>query len=365
MGERLAAVAAHGGSAWGVGDGDRDPDVAGVRPGQRGRGGDLSGSWSPMDRGRRQPATDRRWLRLCVPVGDDERPVDGEDRHHLVRGVDEQHRRGRRLPGVDHPVRFDVPGGADSGGGEAVKASTTTGDRRSSPVNGAATVPPPAGSPAGSPATVPPAGSPAAVRTPLPTRQRRTGYAALGAVLVIGLGAAFGYLYSTAGGQVPVVVVTATVPAGQVITRSDLSTVDVAGDVTAIAGANLESVVGQRAAVGLLPEMVLQRSMVTDVDPTPAGVVQVGVAVKGGQLPADGLVPGDTVQVLRLPAASGGGAAAVPDVVVDRATVFAAVPDPVQAGATLLTLLVPAGQAAAVAGASGAGAAALVKVPAA
>src|SRR5664279_4730292 len=248
--------------------------------------------------------------------------------------MDEQHRRRRHLPGADHAVRFDVPGGADSGGGEAVKASTTTGDRRSSTLNGAATVPPagspagspatvpPVGSPAGSPATVPPVGSPAVVRTPLPT--------------------------------------------GQLITRSDLSTVDVAGDVTAIAGANLESVVGQRAAVGLLPEMVLQRSMVTDVDPTPAGVVQVGVAVKGGQLPADGLVPGDTVQVLRLPAAaSGGGAAAVPDVVVDRATVFAAVPDPVQAGATLLTLLVPAGQAAAVAGASGAGAAALVKVPAA
>src|SRR5664279_1101425 len=278
--------------------------------------------------------------------------------------MDEQHRRRRHLPGADHAVRFDVPGGADSGGGEAVKASTTTGDRRSSTLNGAATVPP-AGSPAGSPATVPPVGSPAVVRTPLPTRQRRTGYAALGAVLVIGLGAAFGYLYSTAGAKVPVVVVTATVPAGQVITRSDLSTVDVAGDVTAIAGANLESVVGQRAAVGLLPDTVLQRSMVTDVDPTPAGVVQVGVAVKGGQLPADGLVPGDTVQVLRLPAAASGGAAAVPDVVVDRATVFAAVPDPVQAGATLLTLLVPAGQAAAVAGASGAGAAALVKVPAA
>jgi hypothetical protein len=231
-----------------------------------------------------------------------------------------------------------------------VKASTTTGDPRSSTLNGAATVQPP--------------GSPPVVRTPLPTRQRRTGYAALGAVLVIGLGAAFGYLYSTAGQKAPVVVVTAAVPAGQLIGRSDLSTVDVAGDITAIAGANLESVVGQRAAVGLLPDTVLQRSMVTDVDPTPAGVVQVGVAVKGGQQPADGLVPGDTVQVLRLPAAAEAGVAAVPDVVVDRATVFAAVPDPVQAGATLLTLLVPAGQAAVVAGASGAGAAALVKVPA-
>jgi hypothetical protein len=102
--------------------------------------------------------------------------------------------------------------------------------------------------------------------------------------------------------------------------------------------------------------------MVTDVDPTPTGMVQVGVAVKAGQIPADGLTPGDTVQVLRLPAAGGTGAPAAPEVVVDRATVYASLPDPVQAGARLLTLLVPAEQAAAAAGAGGAGAAALVKV---
>ena len=41
-----------------------------------------------------------------------------------------------------------------------MKASTTTGDRRSSTLNGASTVPPPVG-------------SPAVVRTQLPTRQRR------------------------------------------------------------------------------------------------------------------------------------------------------------------------------------------------
>ena len=158
-------------------------------------------------------------------------------------------------------------------------------------------------------------------------------------------------------------VVTSPVAVGEVIDRSDLSTVDVAGDITAIAGANLDSVVGQRAAVALLPDTVLQRSMVTDVDPTPAGMVQVGVAVKGGQIPADGLTPGDTVQVLRLPAAGGDAAARAGRWSRRPATVFAAFPDPVQTGATLLTLLVPAEQAAAVAGASGAGAAAVLKVP--
>jgi len=145
------------------------------------------------------------------------------------------------------------------------------------------------------------AGAPRVARTPLPTRQRRTGWTAVGGVLVIGISAAFGYLYSSAGSKEPVVVVTASVAVGEVISRSDLSTVDVAGDITAIAGANLESVIGERAAVALLPGTLLQRSMVTDADPIPTGMAQVGVAVKGGQLPADGLVPGDLVQVLALP----------------------------------------------------------------
>ena len=226
-----------------------------------------------------------------------------------------------------------------------MRSSTVTGEVGAAGVNGSAGVVPPA------------------VRSPLPTRQRRPGYAAVGLLLVIGLAAVFGWLYSTAGSKVPVVVVRAPVAVGAVIDRSDLSTVDVAGDVTAIAGANLDSVVGQRAAVGLLPGTVLQRSMLTEVDPTPAGMVQVGVAVKGGQLPAGGLTPGDTVQILRLPPA-GGDAAAAPVVVAATASVFAALPDPVQTGSTLLTVLVPAEQAAAVAGASGAGAAAVMKVPA-
>ena len=207
--------------------------------------------------------------------------------------------------------------------------------------------------------------APPLVRTPLPTRQRRRGgWTALGAVMVVGLGLCFGYLYSTAGSKEPVVVLTAPVAVGQVIDRSDVSTVDVAGDITAIAGANLESVVGQRAAVALLPGTLLQRSMVTDADPIPAGMVQVGVAVKGGQLPADGLAPGDRVQVLRLPGQITGTDPGKPEIVVKVATVFAAHPDEVQPGTTLLTLVVPADVAPSVAAASAAGAAAVVKVPA-
>src|SRR5664279_787362 len=287
---------------------------------------------------------------LHVPGGDPERPVDGDHVDPVVGGVHQQRRRGGHVPGADQPVDVVLFGGTDSGG-DAVKTPTMTANgvaHLSVSTNGSAL-----------------SGAPPVVRTPLPTRQRRVGWTTLGAVLVVGLGLVFGYLYSTAGSKEPVVMVTAAVAVGAVIDRSDLSTVDVAGDITAIAGANLESVVGQRAAVALLPGTVLQRSMVTDADPIPSGMAQVGVAVKGGQLPADGLVPGDRVQVLALPGqAAGAGNLPAPTVLVDSAVVFAAHQDPTQPGTALLTLVVPAKAAPAVAAASATGAAAVVKVPA-
>lgn len=200
-------------------------------------------------------------------------------------------------------------------------------------------------------------------RLSLAKRQRRPGYMALFVVLVVGLAGVGGWLYSTAGKKVAVVVVVHDVPVGQVIDRSDLSTVQVAGEVTAIAGIRLDSVVGQRAAVELLPGTLLQRAMVSAGPVLDAGEAQVGVAVKGGQLPADGLTPGDVVQVWRLPAPTVTGAAAAPAVLVAaRASVFAARPDPGQAGGWLVTVTVPADAAALVAAASGSSSAALVRV---
>ena len=61
---------------------------------------------------------------------------------------------------------------------------------------------------------------------------------------------------------------------------------------------------------------------------------------------------------------AGAGNPAAPTVLVDAAVVFAAHQDPTQPGTTLLTLVVPADVAPAVAAASATGAAAVVKVPA-
>lgn len=200
----------------------------------------------------------------------------------------------------------------------------------------------------------------------LPVRDRRPGYVALALMLIIGLAALGAYWYSKAGEKTPVVVVVKDVPAGHAIERSDLSTVDVAGGVTAIAAANLDSVVGQIATVELLPNTLLQRSMVTTASPLPSTAAMVGVALKPGQLPADGLRDGSMVEVLQLPArnttSAATGAAQRVSVVVDAATVYATTADPSQSGGTLATLIVPKGSAGAVAAASNAGLLALVLV---
>jgi hypothetical protein len=205
---------------------------------------------------------------------------------------------------------------------------------------------------------------------PLPTRERKPGYVAMAVLLIVGLAALFGFFYQQAGSKQPVVVVAREVPAGHVLQREDLSTVDVAGGVVAIAGANLESVLGQVATVPLLPNTLLQRSMVTDENPLTADEARVGVALKSGQIPAEGVQPGDVVQVVQLPADGQAPAAndkaakdqAGPPVLVDRATVYAAAEDPALSGGTLLTLVVPADMAPLVAVAGAAGRVAVIAV---
>lgn len=201
-----------------------------------------------------------------------------------------------------------------------------------------------------------------ALGTPLPTRQRHNGLIALSVALIVGLAALGAYLYSSAGAKAPVVVMLRQVPVGQVVQRADVTTVPVSGRVVAVAGGNIDSVVGQRAAVTLLPDTLVQRSMLTSGDVLLPGQAQVGVAVRSGQVPADGLVPGDVVRVVQLPVK--GAVELDARVLAERAQVFSARPDPAVSGGTLVTVTVPDGVSTAVAAASGAGVVALVKVPA-
>jgi len=202
----------------------------------------------------------------------------------------------------------------------------------------------------------------ASLRLPLPTRQRKPSYIALAVILIIGLAVAFGWFYKSSGAKVPVVVVIQPVAAGHPVLRQDLSTIDVSGGVVAVGGDHLDSVLGEIATVDLLPNTLLQRSMLTSADTLPVGDAQVGVALKGGQVPAEGLSPGDSVEIVALPDKGTTGAAQAASVLVPSAKVFAAVSDPAQVGGLLVTVTVPAADAVPVAQASGTGLVALVKV---
>lgn len=239
---------------------------------------------------------------------------------------------------------------------------------------------------------------------PLPTRDRHPGYLIGALALVLGLATLAMGLYARAGAKSPVLVMVREVPAGHVIERQDVSTVEVAGAVTAIGADHLDSVVGQPAAVRLLPHMLMQRSMIGDDDGLAPTEAHVGVAVASGRAPADGVAAGDTVIVMRVPPPGAAltsfpGAIVAPSdsqgsadskdddaqrtrartdpsspsgevgvsealALVGRAHVFSVRPDPGDAAGTLVTVVVPREDAAAVAAASAAGQVALVKVAA-
>ena len=88
-------------------------------------------------------------------------------------------------------------------------------------------------------------------------RQRRWSLALVGILLILGSGLLFMLLFVNAGDRSPVLAVARDVPAGQVITGGDLRIVRVGADpgVDTISEARRSDVIGQTAAVDLLPEL--------------------------------------------------------------------------------------------------------------
>jgi hypothetical protein len=195
----------------------------------------------------------------------------------------------------------------------------------------------------------------------LPTTNRPKGYAALAVMLIVGLGVLGYWFYAQAGAKVPVLMAARDIPAGHVITRSDLKTVRVAGGVTAVAANHLSEVVGQTAAVQILPQTPVQLAMVTSRSSLSLTQALVGVAEAPGQVPSSGLVPGDQVEVLQLPQKTAA-TSSVSSPVLATATVYDVRPNPAVEGGSLLTLLAPKAAAYPITAASDAGLVALVKV---
>jgi hypothetical protein len=138
-------------------------------------------------------------------------------------------------------------------------------------------------------------------------RRRRPAMIALSAALVGAGILASAALYQRADHQVPVVMVTAGVPSGGVITAGDVGTATVAAGpgVQLIPARQLQQVIGQVAGTALHPGMLLVASELTTRLPPGPGQQMVPVPVKPAILPASGLAAGDHVLVVATPGDQG------------------------------------------------------------
>lgn len=194
---------------------------------------------------------------------------------------------------------------------------------------------------------------------------------ALAGVAAVVLGALLALaLYTSVDRRQAVLAVRRPVAAGQVIAPEDLRQVRVstADGITPVPVSRSATVVGKSAAVALVPGTLITSNHVGPPSSLQAGQAIVGVALKAGQAPA-ALPAGTRVQVITT--VKGGGADQARPVVLTSSAVVA--PAPAAHGApaksttsatTVVSLIVPANEAPAVAAAAADGQVSLVALPA-
>lgn len=141
----------------------------------------------------------------------------------------------------------------------------------------------------------------AASRLPAPPRGRRPLMAAASALVVFASVAAFSGIYSSAGHQSAVLIVTGTIEQGQRITAADLgqASVSVSKGVDPILVSDASELSGKRASVTIPAGSLLTLGDITASPVVPAGDAVVGIELKAGQLPSTGLVAGEQVMVVQ------------------------------------------------------------------
>lgn len=206
-------------------------------------------------------------------------------------------------------------------------------------------------------------GGPPPREVKLPSRPRRLGQWAATVLVVIVSVIAGAWLWHQQGDQVEVLALDATVPAGQTLSRDDLTSTSVSGVDGAIPVADVDLVVGSTAAVGLMPGQVLTESLLTS-DPVPAdGQRVVGLELDATRAPV-GLAAGDVVTVLAAPPSGDPSDAATldsPRLLAESATVFRV--GGVEGGGTRISLVVAEDEAVRLAAYGAAGRVAVVQAP--
>jgi hypothetical protein len=161
-------------------------------------------------------------------------------------------------------------------------------------------------------------------------------------------------VYQRANHQIPVIMLTQSVPVGAVVTPADLSTtnITVGSGIHVIPASEIDEVSGDIAAVALRPATLLAPSDLTTVRLPVPGQELIAAPIKPYALPASGLQSGDHVLIVATLGQQGqaGSSAAAPSLSTPVPGIVEAVsevPDP--DGFDVVDLLVSDGSAAAVA----------------
>ena len=204
----------------------------------------------------------------------------------------------------------------------------------------------------------------------LGTAKRSVPMALVGVAAVV-LGALLALaLYTSVDRRQAVLAVRRPVAPGQVIVPEDLRQVRVstADGITPVPVSRSATVVGKSAAVALVPGTLITSDHVGAPSSLQAGQAIVGVALKAGQAPA-ALPAGTRVQVITT--VKGGGADQARPLVLTSSAVVApaaathgAQAKPTTSATTVVSLIVPANEAPAVAAAAADGQVSLVGLPA-
>lgn len=129
---------------------------------------------------------------------------------------------------------------------------------------------------------------------------RRLGRVAAAILFVVLVVVALVALFQTQNDRVEVLVVKNPVAAGQVVEAADVGPAQVAGVSGAVLAADVDTVVGKRAAGGLVEGQVLTEAALTEALVPAAGQRLVAIRLGTGRVPG-GLAPGDLVDVLAVP----------------------------------------------------------------
>ncbi len=193
--------------------------------------------------------------------------------------------------------------------------------------------------------------------------QRSAPLALVGVVAVVAGALVFLGIYTSIDSRQSVLVASRPVAPGQVIVAEDLGVADVAAPegTATVPASDSAAVVGQTAAVGLVPGAILAPSQLGASSGLQAGQAQVGVALKPGQAPL-GLRKGSRVTVVASGDPASGGDSEV-RVLSGEALVSDVGPPSASSATTVVSLTVAEGDATEVAAAGAAGRVSLVVLP--